>query len=150
MYVLDYVAHETERQSGTVREGLGMYVAHNYVQRLWREGRGVLSEVALIHMYQCIKNATDGYRTVPVVFNQGLPGLAPTLIPNAMKRLTAAMAEPQDASLGYKALADMYTREFLLIHPFTDGNGRVASLMWNSIRGSIINPEPMPYFFGEN
>lgn len=46
-------------------------------------------------------------------------------------------------------IADFVTREFLLIHPFADGNGLVGSLVWNFINGTIEKPEPMPYFFGQ-
>ena len=139
----EYVAHETERQSGTVREALGMY-------RAWKYAAGMndynlrINEGDLLNWAHLINGTTD-YRKVPAVFNQGRPAIAAENIPNAMARLLDAIRDPQVG-----LTPDHYTREFLEIHPFADGNGRVGSLLWNYLRGSIHNPEPMPYFFGES
>jgi hypothetical protein len=159
MNVRDYVIYETERQHGTMAEAIGMFQAWEFFCR-WNAapvGSRKRFDKVLSICYQHIKmpgttrptESVETYRKVPAVFNQGLPALEASLIPHAMQRLCEAMTEPQDTSLGYDNLAAYYTREFLLIHPFSDGNGRVGSLLWNFWCGTLSDPKPMPYFFGE-
>jgi hypothetical protein len=146
MNVNDYIAHETERQSGTIREALGMC-------RAWRDWSdrkpGLVTESMLMGAASFI-NGQTGYRKVPAVFDQGMPALEASLIPRAMGNLFEYVErETPGYALSVNDFADYVTKEFLLIHPFADGNGRVGSLLWNFLRGTINDPEPMPYFFGE-
>lgn len=139
MRVLDYIASETERQSGTVREGLGMYEAW----RDWQDRKpGLVTEAMILDAVRKI-NGLTWYRSTPVTFRDGGHALNSTLIPRAMENLIEAMSTSSEHG------ADWITKEFLDIHPFADGNGRVGSILWNFLRGSINDPEPMPYFFGE-
>jgi Fic family protein len=148
MHIFDYIAHETERQSGTIQEALGMYGALNYLRNLASEGHPI-HEPTLLYLARCI-NGVKGYRQVPAVFNQGNPAVSADLVPNAMQRLSHAMLDVQNPGPVGEMTARILTKEFLEIHPFTDGNGRVASLMWNFLNRTLDNPDPMPYFFGED
>lgn len=153
MNVLDYCAAETKRQHGTMREAIGMYVAWDLANRRWNNGFR-LTESALKHFFQVIKNDGVEYRNVPALFDQGMPAVPAAHVPVAMQRLGDVLNSVDSEKHGAlfdnpREIADYLTREFLLIHPFTDGNGRVGSLMWNFLNGSIADPEPMPYFFGE-
>lgn len=152
MHPFDYCAAETERQSGTMAEAIGMYSAWQFVANLRDSGWRIM-EADLIKANRTIfNNPTLNYRKVPAVFHQGMPAIAAELIPHAMERLGAALNSRESSSFldTPRLNADFFTREFLLIHPFADGNGRVASLMWNVINGTIADPEMMPYFFGED
>lgn len=148
MNVLDYVAHETERQSGTIREGLGMYGAWQYFVDYTEHEGDYIAEGALIHMHRLIKNENrGGYRLMEVTFNQmSYPPVPADSVPRAMKRLIELINRVDTT---WNEWADYLAREFLIVHPFSDGNGRVASLLWNRLRGTLGDPEPMPYFFGE-
>ena len=137
MNVLDYIAHETERQSGTPAEEAGMHRAYEYfvnLQPFVLVIDDVLKAISMI-------NGLTSYRHTPVVFRDGGPSADHETIPRLMNNL---FVHGQDLS------ADEFTKEFLDIHPFTDGNGRVGSLIWNYLSGTIEDPEPMPYFFGQD
>lgn len=88
------------------------------------------------------------YRTVAVTFANVIhEPPSHTRVPYLMENLVYAINDCEDDQ---RALfADEFTKEFLDIHPFTDGNGRVGSLLWNFLRGTLEDPETMPYFYGE-
>jgi len=44
--------------------------------------------------------------------------------------------------------ADSLIKTLLDIHPFVDGNGRVASILRNLMIGSMDDPQPLPYYYG--
>lgn len=47
-----------------------------------------------------------------------------------------------------ESLVNQWIKSLLDIHPWPDGNGRTASLLRNKILGTIDNPTPLPYFYG--
>jgi hypothetical protein len=82
----------------------------------------------------------NGYRTVPVTFNQGMPAIAPELIERQMNLII----ENIDSMT-----TDEFCKAFLDIHPFADGNGRVASVLYNKLNGTLDDPIMLPYYYGE-
>lgn len=156
MHPFDYVVHETKRQSGTMREAVGMFYALQQFSNQWKSGFRI-NESLILSAVKSINNV-EGYRKVPAVFHQGIPAIPPgPPLETAMRRWNETINSSQAEVTSFSTnlfdtpgeIADYLTREFLLIHPFTDGNGRVGSLVWNFLNGTILHPEPMPYFFGE-
>ena len=80
------------------------------------------------------------FRTTPVSFANGSLGLNPQLIQRSMEQLVAEF---------YNLSADEFIREFLLIHPYGDGNGRTAFVLYNFITNRMSNPQPLPDYFKE-
>lgn len=75
MHPFDYVVHETERQSGTMREALGMFYALGVFKNVWNNGFRLNKrhiEIAISSI-----NNINEHRKVPAVFNQGTPAVPP-------------------------------------------------------------------------
>ena len=80
-------------------------------------------------------------RQTPITFSNGNMGLAPELILNALNGLLANIQQLE---------VDEFVKEFLIIHPFQDGNGRTAFLLYNLLTHKRGYPVALPDYFGEN
>lgn len=82
---------------------------------------------------------TRGYRKLPVHFYNGQV-IGATNIPYQMKNLCeyGTVLSPLDWYIAFEK-----------IHPFQDGNGRVGSLMYNFLSGTLQEPIAPPNVFSD-
>jgi hypothetical protein len=83
--------------------------------------------------------AVDAYRTTPVTFINGNTGAKADQIPRLMNQLCDSDLWEEDRTA--------FVLEFLKIHPFEDGNGRMAAMMVNKDRR--FGPSYWPREFNE-
>lgn len=132
--IVYYCANETHRQHASAQEVAGMFDAWEMMLEVNELNHGVLWRLnGFIKGYAAIK-----YRVTPVTFSNGKSGIPHDQIENAMTHLLK--------NYGRELPTDGFVKEFLEIHPFQDGNGRVASLLYNWRNGTLLDPVPLPYF----
>lgn len=93
------------------------------------------------------------YRFTPVFFDDLSMGLAPSLIERAMMQWwdrVWAMWWPTNGKDMDTTDVDEVIREFLVIHPFQDGNGRIAWLLRVWLLNQWSDPEPLPDYFSND
>lgn len=78
------------------------------------------------------------YRLAPATFASSRAGLGAEEIPDAMSRLFAYLDEDTDPA--------EFVRAFLSIHPFSDGNGRTAFILYNWLSNTLDHPQALPDF----
>lgn len=90
-----------------------------------------------------VKNAT-GFRVTPVTFQNG-GSSAPA---SEITRLMIGLRDGIKATEYQRNETEInhLTREFLWIHPFQDGNGRLGWILYNFLRGSLDEPVALPHY----
>jgi Fic/DOC family len=97
----------------------------------------------ILHLAGLVEPSSGGqYRSTPVTFISGGDATDWYNVPGATARLMAYA--------DHRADPDEVVRAFLNIHPFSDGNGRVAFILLNWLRGTLHDPSPLPDLFGES
>jgi len=79
------------------------------------------------------------YRKTPVTFANG--GTAANAA-DVVRLVSGLIVHGNDLTV------DEWIKEFLWIHPFTDGNGRTAWVLYNFKNGTMNDPVALPDFFG--
>ena len=82
----------------------------------------------------------EGFRKTPVIFKDISMGLTPDLIEDT---LWVLINNQQNMT------TDQIIKELLDIHPFRDGNGRLAFIYYNLME-DICNPQPLPDYYDEH
>lgn len=149
--VFDAVCVEAKRQN--CREEGAIYLAWAHAEARDLAKRKPISEKAISIVAELVEPSTAGqYRRTAVTFASGGSAVAAELVPTAMARwiegLHDAVSEHHmscnpAAQLDVKII-DEFIREFLVIHPFKDGNGRTAWILRTWLRNNWFNPEPLP------
>jgi hypothetical protein len=87
------------------------------------------------------------YRTTPVTFDDVVGGVPPESIERSMAAWIDWFNFERPV---HQDVADQIIKEFLDIHPFIDGNGRIAWLLRVWMLNQWDDPQPLPDYFGEN
>ncbi len=128
-----YILSESVRQNAAPGPMLNAY-------SLIRNFQGPLNEMFILNLAACF--GFNQYRTIPVVFENGGSAENPQNIPAAMSR---AILWGTPVSYDFHGWYQ-WVKVFLKIHPFEDGNGRMASLLFNWGMGTLKEPIPLPFY----
>ncbi len=133
--VLIWAANEVERQHDGPLDVPKMVDAYNYANR-YIDGDINLKQILFLgYLVDRDENAYGFRRHEVYVGGPWNLKLRWEQIPRQLPLLL----EAQDSMTP----TDWY-KEFEEIHPFADGNGRVGSILWNYLNGSLDNPQYPP------
>lgn len=139
MAVVRFCAEECERQESGPLSVHRMVVAWDFAVEQQSKSSSFTSD-DIEHMLQVVEPAKnpDGFRRTPVRIRFKTIGWEN--IPRSIESLVGAqdVLEPRDL---YK--------EFELIHPGADGNGRVGAILYNWRSGTLASPLTPPDVFGD-
>lgn len=140
------IAYECDRQHvGEDRRNF-LYSAYVLASELYEDGIQVPSLEDALHLAGMLEPDSGGkIRRTPVTFADGGGSTSPDALPNAVKQLFNSVEDFTSSEEDVR----YWVKEFLYCHPLTDGNGRLAFVLYNWIRGSLEDPVQLPYFFGE-
>ena len=146
--VVMFCAAECERQQSGERSVAKMFSAYLYAYHtIDVDGIESLNEPFI--MTQFVNNVAllvdqrnvNGYRTTPVRFANFCFAINACNIPFALNSLYNAYADQN-------VTTDEFVKEFLDVHPFVDGNGRTAAIIYNALNGTMDNPVTLPDYYG--
>ena len=132
---------ECDRQKVGPTEHRYLIDAYNLIlTKEWRDKKK-LSLAEILTLSSMVEpEKAKGLRRTPVTFANGTSGLSPDLIPRALEALLEGQEEIP---------LDVFVKEFLVIHPFVDGNGRTAFLLYNLLAKNFDYPVALPDYFGK-
>lgn len=133
-----WCAAEVERQGDPPQYIPHMVEAWKYGIQICNEQRSITEDD--VHILGGLVKGHDRvpYRETPVTFANGSHGLEWFHI---KRQMTLLIIYQDDVD------KDEFIKRFLDIHPFEDGNGRVAALLWNIKNGTLMKPVTMPDFY---
>ncbi len=133
-------ARECERQQVGLRELRRLLDAYEKTLPAFRL-RPIPTALEARGLAAVIEPLTSGrFRDTPVTFANGGSSASPETIPETMNRMFELLDENTDV--------DEFIKGFLQVHPFVDGNGRTAFILYNWLKGTLEDPLPLPDYFG--
>lgn len=117
-------------------EAIGHSDAYNYLYKLVKNTEITIDDIRRLHhlFYFRIdeENAGTYRKSRAIITGSKYPLPAPAELPDLMEELMIAIARFRKEKHPIEAAA-LAHKEFVFIHPFVDGNGRVARLLMNLI-----------------
>jgi len=118
-----------------------LLLAYDQVLDMRRQGDPIVTEYGVLSLAGTVQPSNGGrYRVTPATFINGGTAVAAERVPNLIAALVVH---------GGSLAPVEWVKEFLDIHPFTDGNGRTAWLLLNVLGGTLDAPVPLPDLYDE-
>ena len=132
---------ECRRQKVDFRSLIDLLSAYEVADTVLDPDRKFVDPVVIFRLASLIEPVQNewGYRNVAVTFKNGGTTTEWSNVPRAMERLTSLVQNVDgDDDI------NVWIKSFLFIHPFIDGNGRVAWILYNWLKGTLEYPLPLP------
>lgn len=147
-HIVKWCAAEVHRQKATPLHVAGMFEAWDYLFGLSADLNRDLGQMDLLVMERCITLSPGPrihpWRTTPATFDNGRK--AAIAWQHVERQMDLWLDEWNNGTI---LTAGTLTKLFLDIHPYEDGNGRLAALLWNWRNRTLSNPLPLPDFYQE-
>lgn len=144
--IAEVAAHECERQEVGLDRLAMLLTAYSHVHTLMKKEQKPPWKGIILSLAKTIEPLTLGrLRTVPVRFSDYSFGADPDVLEDGFNSLCNSL--PKLIRISH---VDVWIKSFLQLHPFIDGNGRLAWLLRVWLLNQWENPEPLPDYFGEN
>lgn len=159
--IKDDLVCDDDRASALTYQIVGIYNAANYSDDV-EFGVAEILEIHSLVMVGCPKKMPGQYRRVDVRPAGSTRMYLPyQLVEQRLEKLVKTTTKLRDELVGKKlggselvvevaALVATFFSEFLLIHPFMDGNGRTARLVTNVLLRSLLGIRSSLFYFGTN
>ena len=118
-------------------EAVGHAKAYDHIHKLAKNKTLEESDILMLHrlFYQQIDADKAGiYRKVPVVISGSRYPVTPHLKIRAEMKKFVAWFNKNESRMNPVEFAAQVHKKFVFIHPFVDGNGRVARLLRNNLK----------------
>lgn len=152
--IIDWASREVQRQEDEPVAVYDMMVGWGYAMEAAKIRRSPnIADAMAIAMfvkpeYNCFNGRHHNFRVTPVVFHEGGNAVSPTMVPTATERHFNQIEVLSDSENLIVELAAVFTRNLLNIHPWRDGNGRTAAILYNWWNKTLADPLPLPDFYG--
>ena len=135
-----WLGNEVERQKAPPTQVVCMGEAFLYMQKI--DTTFNADDVRKLNSLTLGLGRDARYRETPVTFADGGSSCHPQSVPYAMSQLLNNIPDRVELreSLMFEEDIDAWIKQFLWIHPFEDGNGRVAAILFNWLWDSFESP----------
>ena len=134
-----WCARQVEMQKDSPIMVYYMFQAHQYSYWYGIYNDNEVTEHLILKTFELASaNRFNGYRKIPITINGFKAGSEPAFIRDNILNLIKSDLSPEN-----------FYQELERIHPFEDCNGRVGALLYNYMKGTLLDPVDAPPYTGK-
>lgn len=144
--VIEWASKEVHRQNASALRVPGMLAAWDSLMNITMANQ---FDTVLLHRMngQIIGSVVRHYRTTEVVISTGGDTTHPAHVKLMMGQWISDFRKDRFGGTFETAHIDGIVKRFLDIHPYEDGNGRIGSILYNYLHGSMHYPVMLPDYY---